>query len=189
MYTKNNTVLVNNAREMNCDSIPLTELTKRTSVLTLPLPSGLNPNYFAFLRSLDVVQVENEPIVRITLINNQNNRYVIECTDGLSKKEESPSKIYKHTWKHDYKSISEIIESPYTIDRFITLDWKGLPCKIEKVERDLYTGPLFNIITKKTDNILLSGIPVWAKDETAPEDGTTEDESVEETEEENDRTE
>jgi hypothetical protein len=163
MLTENNYVIISNSYGKEYQKLPITQISKKTSILTLSLPSGLNPMYFAFMRDFEVEEVVDHPIVRWTLENNRGEQYVIEGDDETL--------VYNNKLEWTYNNNTERKVPVYRFDSlgkrnddnmwyFTTFDWMGLYCKIIKVERDLYTGKMYKITSKKTDNVIVSGIPV-----------------------------
>ena len=163
MLTENNYVIISNSYGKEYQQLPITQLNKKTSILTLSLPTGLNPMYFAFMRDFEVVDVVDHPIVRWKLVNNRGDEYVIEGDEDTM--------VFNNKLEWTYNDNTERKVPQYHFDSlgkrnndncwyFTTFDWLGYHCKITSVERDLYTGKMYRIVSKKTDNVIISGVPV-----------------------------
>ncbi len=168
MFTKNNTLFTSSQFGKEYNTVNISELVKKISILTLSLPYARNPQYFAFLRDLEVKDVVDYPAYRITFENNTGKLFTVEC-DGDAMMFNASRKYRKNFETGDYDTYYEYVPvknyNETNKSTFVTYDWLGYHCKIVKIEQFNYTGPMYHFTTKKTDNAIVSGIPMYCKSE------------------------
>ncbi len=157
MFTNNNTILVDQPldilpkkKQTEFNEIPIERLHKKMSTLSVLLPYGKNP-FFAYIKRINIIDVVDVPVVKLTFENTQGKIYNVEC-------EESSTSIFAKYNK--FINVGEILKKNIY---FAGQDILGFPIKLTKFERNNYTGKLYDIITRRVNNCSIGNV-IFASD-------------------------
>lgn len=148
MFTKNNYILQKGDNYGDAyKKVNLSELGSEDQVMTVQLPDC----NVSFPTEVDIIETSHTgrdgmQVFQLNLVNTQGQAYTVEL----------PSTNMKAFCKFSkFKAVENIIN---WYQNFALVDWLGFPCKIKSVTESWYTGPLYKVQVKDSNNVIVSGI-------------------------------
>lgn len=147
MFTKNNYVLVKSSKwGEEYKKVQINKLKKADQVLSCQLPQ-CQTSFPVDIESVDVCENRNMTTAyKLNIVNSIGHKYELEVTM-------SPKEAFVRYSK--FKRLENIIA---WYQNYALVDWLGLPCKITSVELVEYDGPIYDLVTKDSNNYIVSGL-------------------------------
>lgn len=147
MFTRNNFVLCRGERFGDpYKKVPLDKLKETDNPIAVQLP-GCNISFPVEIDSIDRWQAPPGTLAyRLVLQNTMDHIYEVEVT---------PSDKEAFCRFSKFKKLENIVQ---WFQNFALVDWRGFPCKIWEAKPIEYSGPIFDISVKDTNNLNISGL-------------------------------
>lgn len=157
MFTKNNWVFVSGKKFGDeYQKVSLDNITNKTAPIAIQIPTG-ESSFVAPISEIEITELdpnEKPTIYRCIFENTLGDQYIVEL---------DPEDVNIFCKYSKFKNLGLYIQWGAN---FAAMDWKGYPCKMinaEKVSTE-NIDKLYNIKTKETNNLIISGIVFITKE-------------------------